>query len=112
LLVEGWVAVDHHQQLDDTLHLVQIADYAFGSGETIDGALAGGGGALFDADLASQLAGVRHGAVGQSGQVAGYEHQVAGAHGGHEVADGRIGFGNGKTHLGQFTFDFHLGILL
>ena len=73
LLLEGRVAVHHHQEFDHPLHLVQVADNAFGGGKAVHRALTRSGGALFHADLATQLARVDHGAIGEAGQVAGHE---------------------------------------
>ena len=112
LLVKLRVAVDHYQQLDHPLHLVQVADDAFGGGKAVDGALPRGGVALIHAQLPPQLAGGGHTAVGQAGQVAGYEQQPAGAHRRDEVANGRVGLGYHQPHLGQFALYFHYQCLL
>ena len=92
--------VDHGQQLDDSAHLVEVADGPFQVGEQVQHGLTGAVVALLHGDIPAELADVQQSAAGQARTGAGQVDQVAGPHKGDDVASaGRAGW---RQFVSQF----------
>jgi len=89
-------AVDEAAHAHDPLHAGKVAHFRAQRGEQLQRALAGRGRALGLGQVASDLAGEVP-AVGAAGDLAREKHEVAGAHGGHVVGDGRRHHGQGEA---------------
>lgn len=94
-------AVDEAGDFDDALHLGKFADLLFQGSQQGERGRAGGGVGCFFIDVATDFAGDDL-AIGIVGQVARKKDEVAGAHGGHVVGDGRIRFRQRETEGGEF----------